>query len=49
MNRISIWDKPLIALLCIIKEKIDCEDYDGAQQSLNGLIIKLEGWDEGQE
>jgi|TARA_B100001564_G_scaffold359612_1_gene382070 hypothetical protein len=49
MNRISMWDKPLIALLSIIKEKINEEDYDGAVYSIDSLIIKIEGWYEGKE
>jgi hypothetical protein len=49
MNRISMWDKPLIALLSIIKEKISNEDYDGAMHSIDSLIIRIEGWYEGNE
>ena len=49
MNRISMWDKPLIALLTIVKEKIYDEDYEGALCSLDSLIIKVEGWCEGNE
>jgi hypothetical protein len=48
MNKIYIWDTPLIALLSIIKEKIESEDYVGAQNTLDGLIIKLEGCYEGK-
>jgi hypothetical protein len=44
-----MWDKPLIALLSIIKEKISNEDYDGAMHSIDSLIIRIEGWYEGNE
>ena len=44
-----MWDKPLIALLSIIKDKIHDEDYEGAFCRLDSLIIKVEGWCDGNE
>ena len=39
-----MWDEPLIALLSIIKDKIKEEDIQGALNSIDTLIIRIEGW-----
>ena len=43
MNRISLWDAPLVGLLSIIRERIMDGESDAAVESVNSLIILIEG------
>ena len=46
MNRISMWDRPLIGLLTIMRDKLENGDVEGAKESITNLIIQIEGWGE---
>lgn len=44
MNRISLWDTPLVGLLSVIKAKLETNDVEGAIGSIDRLMAQIEGW-----
>lgn len=44
MNRISMWDKPLVGLLSVIKAKLEKDDVEGAIGNIDRLMAQIEGW-----
>jgi len=44
MNRISMWDTPLVGLLSVIKSKLEQDDVEGAIENIDRLMAQIEGW-----
>ena len=43
MNRVSMWDKPLVGLLMIIRRYVEADEKQSALDSIDSLVRQIEG------